>query len=454
MPSRIEVELTSARDDGTWTWRAAGARQPKGSLDGKLLYHDARVGDVVRADAEFGLDGVSIVHLYPPKARRSEPERVELLGPAGDAPAVTSSLVPKSGRPRREGPAGPGRPGRPPGPGGSGPNGRRPFAGREAGGPGRGDGPGTGDRSPGTAGSGSPGSRPGRPPRGSGPGTSRRGPHRLSPANTHRAAALASVAPEQRPVAEQVLRGGLPAVRQAIDAQNAAAKSEGRAAIRPEPLLAMAEELLPRLKAAAWRDRADAALAAGDSLALRDLRSVVMGADSAGRDEESRLLASQLREALDRRVAQLRQRWVDEVEAGLAADKVLRALRASARPPDPGARFPAELAVRLSHAAGAAMTPETPADRWTALLEAVAGSPVRRTVKPSGLPQEPGDSLLAMAKQESGRVPALAGLLGIDMPPPPGPPRPVRAGSGSPRRPGSGRPSRRSVPGARPGGQP
>ena len=30
MSSRIEVELTSQREDGTWTWRAAGARQPKG----------------------------------------------------------------------------------------------------------------------------------------------------------------------------------------------------------------------------------------------------------------------------------------------------------------------------------------------------------------------------------------------------------------------------------------
>ena len=30
MSRRIEVELTSSRDDGTWTWRAAGAKQPAG----------------------------------------------------------------------------------------------------------------------------------------------------------------------------------------------------------------------------------------------------------------------------------------------------------------------------------------------------------------------------------------------------------------------------------------
>ncbi|MGH9063230.1 MAG: hypothetical protein ACRD0L_04525, partial [Acidimicrobiales bacterium] len=254
----------------------------------------------------------------------------------------------------------------------------------------------------------------------------RRGPHRLSPANTYRSVALAALLPEQRPVAEQILRGGLPAVRQAIEAQNASARAEGRAEVRADALLAMAEELLPGLKAAVWRDRAEAAVAAGDDLALRDLRSVVAGADAAARDDGSRLLAAQLREAMDRRVAQIRQRWVDEIRAALDADKLLRALRASARPPDPGARFPAELAVRLSQAAGAAMSPDASPERWTALLEAVANSPVRRTVKPAGLPKEPSEPLLEVAKHVSGRVPAVTGLLGIDMPPPPAPPRPPR----------------------------
>ena len=61
MSRRLEVELTSKREDGTYTWRAAGAKQPKGELDGALLYEGAEVGDVVRADAEFAVDGVYIV---------------------------------------------------------------------------------------------------------------------------------------------------------------------------------------------------------------------------------------------------------------------------------------------------------------------------------------------------------------------------------------------------------
>ena len=60
MPRRIEVELTSRRDDGTWTWRAAGARQPKGELEGRLLPSGAKVGDVVRAEADFDVEGITV----------------------------------------------------------------------------------------------------------------------------------------------------------------------------------------------------------------------------------------------------------------------------------------------------------------------------------------------------------------------------------------------------------
>ncbi len=225
-------------------------------------------------------------------------------------------------------------------------------------------------------------------------------------------------------MAEQLLKGGIPAVRQAIEEQNQRARAANLPEVNGESLLAMAEDLLPRLKAAAWRDRADAAAAAVDEISLRDLRSVVAGADTATRDDDSRMLASTLREALERRVAALRGQWVDEITRALDEGRLVRALRVSAHPPEPTARFPAELAVRISEAAGEAMAPDTSADRWTTLLEAVADSPVRRMVKPHGLPRDRGDNVLEAARQASGRVPALARLLGIEMPPPPGPPRP------------------------------
>ncbi|MUH55729.1 MAG: hypothetical protein F2683_02250, partial [Actinobacteria bacterium] len=49
MSRRIEIELTSSRPDGSWTWRAAGAREPKGVLDGTLLSQGSKPGDVVKA---------------------------------------------------------------------------------------------------------------------------------------------------------------------------------------------------------------------------------------------------------------------------------------------------------------------------------------------------------------------------------------------------------------------
>jgi hypothetical protein len=232
------------------------------------------------------------------------------------------------------------------------------------------------------------------------------------------------LSPEQRPIAEQVLKGGIPAVRSAIDAQNEQARAADLPEVNGEALLSIAEELLPRLKAAAWRDRADAASAAVDDISLRDLRSVVAGADTVARDDESRLLARTLREALERRVAKLREQWVEEITKALDEGRLVRALRVSAHPPEPTARFPADLAIRMSEAAGEAMAPDTSTERWTTLLGAVADSPVRRMVKPHGLPRDPADSVVQAARQASGRVPALAGLLGIQMPPPPGPPRP------------------------------
>jgi len=468
MGRRIEVELTSSRDDGTWTWRAAGARQPKGVVDAGLLYEGARVGDVVRAEADFEIEGISITAVLPPKEKkRQEPARLEVIGPPRDHQGVTSSLVPKSDRPRGAGRDRDGRDGRPrrDGPGDA----RRggPPRSRDAA-------PGTGGRprpeGPAGAGAGAGAEGRPRPERGRSDGRrDQRGPRtegarpngrdrrpgapqpepaqprakRLSPANVHRAAAVESLPPEQRPIADQVLRGGIPAVRQAVEAQNARLREEGQSEVKAAPLVALAEQLLPLLKAAEWRDRAEAAVKVAGDVSLRDLRSVVAGADAA-RDDEGRLLAGTLRQALERRVNEQRERWVHDIAGALDEGRLVRALRLSAHPPDPSSRFPAELAVRLSDAAGAAMAPDATPDRWATLLDAVSESPVRRSVKPAGLPDEPGEALLQTARQVSGRVPALATLLGITMPPPPGPPRGARP---APRgRPAGSSPRRRPPP--------
>ena len=107
------------------------------------------------------------------------------------------------------------------------------------------------------------------------------------------------------------------------------------------------------------------------------------------------------------------------------------ALRNSARPPEPAARLSAELAIRLSEAAGAALTADLPAEEWRALLDAVVDSPVRRTVKPAALPGDADDAVLTDARRAAGYVPGLAKLLGLPIPPPPGP----RRSAGAIRRP-------------------
>ena len=86
MGRRIEVELTSARDDGSWTWRAAGAKQPKGDLLASLLYEGAKVGDVVKVEAEFHLDGIEVTEVFAPKPKKARS--------SGTTPTTTATSSP------------------------------------------------------------------------------------------------------------------------------------------------------------------------------------------------------------------------------------------------------------------------------------------------------------------------------------------------------------------------
>jgi hypothetical protein len=398
MPRRIEVELTSQREDGTWTWRAAGARQPKGTLDGSLLFDGAKVGDVVRADAEFEIDGIEIVSVLPPKGARKEPERIELIPSAlSDDQLVITTLAPK-------GRGGRGRGDRERGRRGDRERGDRPEGRRER----RRDERHTGEGE-------ARAHRPRREPRPRpAPLPERPKPKRLRPLRHHRSAVLAELPDEERPIAEQVLRGGVPAVRQAVEKQNEQARADGRPEIKAEPLVAIAERLLPRLRAAEWRDRADAALANLDELDLRDLRSVVVAADTAARDDETRELANTLREGLNRRVEEEHQAWLTELAETIAAGRTVRALRLSSRPPKAGAPLPADLAAKLVESAVAAFSPDVTPERWATVLDAVAYSPVRAQVTPASYPESPSDEVLATVRKLAGRVPHIAAHFGIE----------------------------------------
>ncbi len=428
MAHRIEVELTSRTDQDTWTWRAAGAKQPRGTVDASLVPEGSAQGTVLRAEIETTLDGSTVLALLPLKGKTArQVETIDVVGTPQKGPDVNVVLAGKpKGRRRDDRPegdrgdrGGPRRPsdrgprGDSAGGGSRGPRPDRPARGEGGAGPGR-----TGD------------ARRDRPAR---PGT-REGGRRPAQSTIFRNAALATLPPEQLPVAEQLLRGGIPAVRQALEEQNSRARAEGRPEVTPGPLLSLAETLLPVVTLANWKDRASVARAGGKDVPLRELRSIVASASTVTLDDEGREFLTALRASLDERVTALRQRWVERITVALDEDRVTDAVRASIRPPEPSTRLSAELAVRLAEAAGRSMNGEAAPADWLALLEVVVDSPVRRSVKPAGLPAGADEALLGAARQASGYVPELAKLLGIPIPPPPGPRRPAGARPASGRR--------------------
>jgi len=423
MPRRIEIELTS-HANGVWTWRAAGAKQPKGSLPEHMVPEQASVGNVFRAEVDSGLDGLEILSLLEKsaKAEKRPANRIEVLGSPSTGPEVSVTFAPGSRR-HRDGDDRPGRrdgPGRrddregatrPPARAGSGSrlaqesvtSGQTGMAAKSGG-----RGPGSGssyDRRSGGAGA---------RRRSDAEGAPRDRDRRPAVSTVHRNAMLATLGPEQLPVAEQLMRGGILAVRSAIAEQN---KAKGGPSANADPLLAIAEQLLPVVNLATWKDRATATQAAGKDLRLRELRTVVAASRTVTLDEEGRALAKSLRESLERRVTALRDDWVSRITGALDAGNILDALRIATRPPEPATRLPADLAVKIAEAAGAAMTTALSPREWLGLLEAVLDSPVRRTVKPAGIPPVP--EAQEAARHAAGLVPELAKLLGLRIPPPP-----------------------------------
>jgi hypothetical protein len=250
---------------------------------------------------------------------------------------------------------------------------------------------------------------------------------RLRPRRTHRKAAIAALPEDQQRLAQVLVRDGVPGLRTAIEAQNKNAQAAGQPVIPADLLLKLAERIHPALRSADWQDRAEAALAGVADVDLRDLRSVVVAAESAFRTEENSALADQLREALTARVESEQQAWQADVITAIDEDRIVRALRLSSRPPKAGAPLPGPVLDRLTAMADASLTNDTGQDRWATVLDAVALSPVHLRVVPAGLPAEPGDQLLDVVKRISMSIPTIAAAFGIE------PKAPPRSRRGRPR---------------------
>ncbi len=442
MSRRIDIELTSTRPDGTWTWRAAGAREPKGVLDGGILPGGAKVGDVLKAEADLDVDGITILSVAGGGRVRKEPNRLEIK--PSDRPfepiSVQLAQRDRSGdgrRPRRDRPGGDGRGDR-----------RAPREGREP--RDRND---RGDSRRGPEGE-------ARAPRGDRPPRERREqrPHfapppempqrpkakRLKPGRAHRTEVLAAIPEEQRAIAELALQGQA-AVRQRIREHNTQLKAEGKPEM-PEPsVMRMAEELMPKLRVAEWLDRAEAAQRDLDDLDLKDLRSVVASGEDPiiVRDESTRSLAATLKTALAAKQEKAMGEWLEDIATAVEIGRVVRALKMAGEPPKAGTRLPEELAARLAGAAAAGLTADASSERWIALVESVAFSPVRTLVTPAAAPTQVSDELRTTITRLAPAVPQIAALFGVSvapgtpMPKPPrGPRRPERKPAQRPAEPG------------------
>ncbi|TML11705.1 MAG: hypothetical protein E6G39_13175 [Actinobacteria bacterium] len=245
MSRRIEIELTSKRADGSFTWRAAGAKQPKGDIESTMVPANSNVGDVLKVDIDKNLDGISVVAVVQSKDNRVAPARLEILGSKKSDDLVTVSLAEKGkGRPRsdrgdrpRDGEPGRDRDHAPRRREGGDRPGRRPPTGDKPERPSR-------DRRPGTGeGRTRPDGRPPRPPRERPAAPPVPRAKRLRPSRAHRQAALSELPEEARPLGEIILRGGIQAVRQAIDKQNAQARAEGTPEVKSVPLIVICDRL-------------------------------------------------------------------------------------------------------------------------------------------------------------------------------------------------------------------
>ena len=118
--------------------------------------------------------------------------------------------------------------------------------------------------------------------------------------------------------------------------------------------------------------------------------------------------------------------WLEDVDAALGVGRVIRALRLSSQPPKAGVMFPPDLARRLGAAATAALEPTDTSDRWSAVLEAAAFSPVRTLVVPTTPPSNVTDDLKATALRLGPLLPQVAELLQVEVPAGAPRPKPLR----------------------------
>ena len=366
MSSRIEIEITSEIDDQQYTWRALGAREPKGTIKKSLLPAKTKIGDDYRVEADFLIDGIEILRVLPKRDERKGQEKIEILGSRNENYGVTTQLVKKKrnkkgGRSRK-------------------------------------------NQEQNTQKKSSETQRPRKdttkkrqqsrsPQRGK----------RLKAKRSHRNAVIDSLPDLHKPLAREVLSRGIPNLRKTLKDMEL-----------PEgfdvEILQYAEKVNKQLKTAEWQDRADAVLKNAKDIDLRDFRSVVAAGGQWARSDELSDIQSQLETSLRERIDFEHQQWLSEIKKAIEEGKSVRALNLSSRPPKPGTPLPENLMDPLVDLANNSLDSDTASHRWSVVVQAVAFSPIRLKVVPKGIPEPISDELVDTIKKLSDRIPNISGL--------------------------------------------
>ena len=250
------------------------------------------------------------------------------------------------------------------------------------------------------------------------------GPVQPPMTTTHRNSLLATLSPEQLPVAEQLLRGGMPSVRAAVAEQNKNATAQGRPTIDAATIDRIAEELLGKTNLALWKDRAAGAIGAGRELRLRDLRAVVTSAKTVSLDDEARVQLKELQVSLTRPTGAPANAVEREARSRGRVEERERGARPRGAPPDMSTRVSAEMAAKVVAITSEALSADADPTQWKEIVELTVDTSIRRNVKPQGIPDD--ESCKAVAIHNAGAIPEFAKLLGMKVPPPPPPTRITR----------------------------
>ena len=103
------------------------------------------------------------------------------------------------------------------------------------------------------------------------------------------------------------------------------------------------------------------------------------------------------------------------MKSAVEVSRVVRALKLSGEPPKAGVLFPVELGAQIANATTESLASDAGADRWIAVLEALAFSPIRAQVKPAAAPVATTDALRETVKRLSSLLPQIAALFGIEV---------------------------------------